>query len=93
MGWNGTRLKTSWLRLRGAKSVTPYWYRPFFCDGCQRNHGPRVERNKTLEGRMLCNRQYYKELKTRGLKPKKKQKTSPLALEMPEIDNKEPKLF
>ena len=63
MGWNGTHLKTSWLRLRGNASGRhrPYWAAPFFCDGCQRKHGPYVMRTKTLDGRLLCDRQYNKE--------------------------------
>lgn len=64
--WNGTRLRTGWLHLRGAKHVKPYWFRRFYCDGCKRQHGERIERNKTLDGRLLCNRRYYKELDERA---------------------------
>jgi ribosomal protein L44E len=64
MGWNGTRLKTSWLRLRGnaAGRRRPHWAVKFFCDGCQRHHGHYVERTSTLDKLLLCNRQYYRHL-------------------------------
>jgi hypothetical protein len=62
--WNGTRLKTSWLRLRGNRRGRSFDWRfvPFFCDGCQRQHGRRVERTTTLDGQTLCNRQYYRKM-------------------------------
>lgn len=63
MGWNGTNLKTSWLKSKryGHRSHT-YWEVPFFCDGCQKSHGPKVTRNLTLDGQLLCDRQFNKYL-------------------------------
>lgn len=71
MGWNGTHLKTSWLRLRGnASGRKPAWWEvPFYCDGCKKMHGKKVERNKTLDGLLLCNRQYYRYLDNKPLNP------------------------
>jgi hypothetical protein len=48
--------------MRGAHHVKNWWEKPFFCDGCQKTHGPKVERFQMIGGRMLCNRQYNKEL-------------------------------
>ncbi len=64
MGWNGTNLKTSWLRSRsyGVRNSRPHWQVPFFCDGCRKNHGPNITRNETLDGRLLCDRQFNKYL-------------------------------
>ena len=64
MGWNGTNLKTSWLRLRGNAGgrKSAYWQVPFYCDGCKKTHGKNVMRTKTLDGLLLCDRQYFKHL-------------------------------
>jgi hypothetical protein len=66
MGWNGTSIKTSWLRQQGrgnASSRTLDWrFKRFFCDGCQREHGRYVDRTRTIDGKLLCNRQFYKHL-------------------------------
>jgi hypothetical protein len=68
MGWNGTHLKTSWLRLRGNASgrTKDRRYVTFFCDGCQRTHGRYVVRTVMLNGKTLCNRQYYKQMERRA---------------------------
>ena len=43
------------------KARLPYWAkRKFFCDSCKKEHGFRVNQNKTLDGKHLCDRQYYK---------------------------------
>lgn len=57
--WNGTQMKTSWLRLRGnASGRTKDWrYVDWFCHGCQRIHAGRTEQNITLASLHLCNRQ------------------------------------
>jgi hypothetical protein len=62
--WNGTRMRTSWLRLRGnASGRTKDWrFVDWFCDGCQRKHPGRREQNVTLEGLHLCNRQDYRRM-------------------------------
>jgi hypothetical protein len=64
MGWNGTRMKHSWLRLRGNASgrTKDRRFVEFFCNGCQREHGRYVTRTKTLDGQILCDRQYYKHM-------------------------------
>lgn len=48
--------------MRGAHHVHNYWAKPFFCDGCKRTHGPKIDRFGLLDGRMLCTRQYYRTL-------------------------------
>ena len=62
MGWTGTNLKKTWLRKQG-RGMRPLRYRSgkWFCDGCRREHGPRVDRIETLDGRTLCFRQFCKE--------------------------------
>lgn len=63
----------SWYRLRGNRSGRrpAYWERPFFCTGCQKQHGPKVDRYDMLDGRLLCNRQYLKVWKEKALGPRK----------------------
>ena len=64
MGWNGTEIKSSWLRSKkyGVRDNSlPHWARTFFCDGCNKEHGKLITRYKTLDGRMLCIRQFVKE--------------------------------
>ena len=39
-----------------------WWEKPFLCAGCKRNHGPKIDRFEMLDGRILCTRQYYREL-------------------------------
>lgn len=70
MGWNGTRMKTSWLKLRGNASGRTLDRRfvKFFCDGCRREHGRYVTRTLTLDGKTLCDRQYYKQASTTAAK-------------------------
>lgn len=62
--WNETRMKRGWVRLRGNSSGRTFDWRfiPFFCDGCQKQHGRRVERTLTLDKQLLCNRQYYRKM-------------------------------
>jgi hypothetical protein len=48
--------------MRGAHHVKNVWEKPFFCDGCKKKHGPKIDRFKMLDGRMLCTRQYYRDL-------------------------------
>ena len=57
--WHGTRLRTSWLRLRGSASGrrSDAWIRPFFCEGCQRAHGSRIIRFKVGDC-LFCTRTY-----------------------------------
>ena len=57
--WNGTRLRTSWLRLRGSASGrrSDAWRRPFFCEGCQRAYGSRIMRVGDF---LFCTRTYVK---------------------------------
>ena len=59
--WHGTRLRTSWLRLRGSASGrrSDAWIRPFFCEGCQRAHGSRVMRVQVGDF-LFCTRTYVK---------------------------------
>ena len=59
--WHGTRLRTSWLRLRGSASGrrSDSWIRPFFCEGCQRTHGNRIMRVQVGEF-LFCTRTYLK---------------------------------
>jgi len=52
----------TWYRLRGAHHVKNWWEKPFYCDGCKKMHGPKVTRTKTLDGLLLCDRQYNKHL-------------------------------
>jgi len=39
---------------------------PWFCDGCQKLHPFRQDRNETLDGRSLCDRQDQKEMAARA---------------------------
>ena len=57
--WHGTRLRTSWLRLRGSASGRrrDSWIRPFFCEGCQRAHGSRIMRVQVGEF-LFCTQTY-----------------------------------
>ena len=48
--------------MRSAHHVKNYWEKPFFCDGCKKTHGAKIERFGMPDGRMLCNRQYNREL-------------------------------
>ena len=52
----------TWYKLRGnANGRRPaYWQVPFYCDGCKKTHGKNVQRTGTLEGQLLCDRQYNK---------------------------------
>lgn len=36
----------------------PAWYKPFFCAGCERQHGADVFRTE-LKGQLYCERTYY----------------------------------
>ena len=55
------RCKNAYLRnAKRLNTSKPYWAVPFFCDGCKKEHGNYVTRNKTLAGLLLCDRQYYK---------------------------------
>ena len=62
MGWNGTNMRTSWLRLRGNASGRNGAGRPksWFCAGCQRQHGGGAERTIALDGNSYCARTYWK---------------------------------
>ena len=43
------------------KPSLPDWAkRNFFCDGCKKEHGPGAFQNRTVDGKDLCDRQYYK---------------------------------
>ncbi len=59
--WHGTRLRPSWLRLRGSASGRrrDAWIRPFFCEGCQRAHGSRIMRVQVGDF-LFCQRTYLK---------------------------------
>ena len=58
--WHGTRLRTSWLRLRGSASGrrSESWICHFFCEGCQRAHGSRIMRVQVGEF-LLCQRDLF----------------------------------
>jgi len=56
----GGNRKHGFMRGNQNGRKRPHWARKFYCDGCQREHGPYVERTKTLNSLLLCNRQYYK---------------------------------
>jgi hypothetical protein len=60
--WNGTRMRTGWLRLRGNAGGRrrAHWQVDWFCFACQKKHGWRVTRTKALDGNDYCDRQYYK---------------------------------
>ena len=30
--------------MRGAHHVKNWWEKPFFCEGCKREHGPKIDR-------------------------------------------------
>lgn len=51
----------TWYKMRGnANGRTPAYYeRKFFCEGCQKWHGPKIVRWGT-EGKLFCTRQYDK---------------------------------
>ena len=63
MRWNGTNIKTGWLRKqgRGAKSYRRCRPLDWYCDGCQHTHHPTTDRVITLDGRTLCFRMFAKE--------------------------------
>ena len=46
--------------MRGAHHVKKWWEKPFFCEGCKREHGPKIDRFEMPDGRLLCTRQYYR---------------------------------
>ena len=51
-----------WQRLRGnANGRRPaFWQVPFYCDACAKTHGGNVDRTRTLDGRLMCERGYIK---------------------------------
>jgi len=57
--WNDTRLRISWLRLRGSARGrrSDSWMRHFFCEGCQRAHGNRIMRVQVRDF-LFCQRTY-----------------------------------
>lgn len=61
--WNGTRLRTGWLRLRGNASgrngFIGRMFAPWFCSGCNRKHGGKCERTIALDGKAYCGRTYW----------------------------------
>lgn len=62
MGWNGTNIKSTWLRQQGRGAQRYARSRPgqWWCDGCEKWHAPTTDRVKTLDGRTLCFRQFVK---------------------------------
>lgn len=62
MGWNGTNLKSTWLRKQGGgMGKGPNLAKEFYCDMCKRNHGKNVD-GIIVDGLTMCFRQYYKYL-------------------------------
>ena len=63
MGWNGTSIKVTWLRKqgRGAKSYSLIKQSNWYCEACEKEHGPKVDRVITLDKRTICWRQFKKD--------------------------------
>ena len=56
----GGNRKHGFRRGNANGRTKPYWVRPFFCAGCGKMHGERVERTG-IAGKLFCERTYYKE--------------------------------
>jgi len=54
----GGNRKHGFMRGNASGRTYDHRFRKFFCNGCQKEHGRRVERWQMTDGAMLCNRQY-----------------------------------